>query len=119
VEDILDSSAIPAGLHINKAKTIHSSKKRNRQVTGVTLGSDCKPHIPRAFKRRIRGMIHRFAKLSDQERVSLAGMISYVVGHEPTFTNSLVKKYGFETFKTVTELKTLADRQQIHAQGKE
>jgi RNA-directed DNA polymerase len=118
VEGILQAAAIPKGLRLNKAKTIHSSKKRNRQVTGIVLGSDGKPHVPRAYKRTIRSMIHRFAGLGEQEKTSLAGMISYVIGHEPSFTNSLIKKYGFEVFKTVTELKSLEERQVLHAKRK-
>jgi len=118
VESLLQQASIPKGLQLNKAKTIHSSKKRNRQVTGIVLGSDGKPHVPRAYKRVIRSMIHRFAGLSDQEKASLAGMISYVVGHEPNFTNSLIKKYGFAVFTTVTELKTLEERQRLRAARK-
>jgi RNA-directed DNA polymerase len=114
VEAILRAVEIPANLRLNLSKTVHSSKKRNRQVTGINLGSDGKPHVPRAYKRLIRSMIHRFAVLDERQKVSLAGMISYVVGHEPGFTNSLIKKYGFEVFQSVTALKSLAERQEIH-----
>jgi RNA-directed DNA polymerase len=83
VEAVLRSISLPADLHLNSGKTVHSSKKRNRQVTGINLGSDGKPHVPRSYKRQIRSMVHRFASLSEAEKTSLAGMISYVVGHEP------------------------------------
>lgn len=114
VDNILRAILVPADLHLNIDKTVHSSKKRNRQVTGINLGSDGQPHVPRAYKRQIRSMIHRFVTLGEAEKTTLAGMISYVVGHEPDFTNSLIKKYGFEVFKAVTTLKSLEERQAIH-----
>jgi len=119
VESILRTISIPANLQLNTSKTVHSSKKKNRQVTGITLGSDGRPHVPRSYKRQIRSMIHRFATLEEADRMSLAGMISYVVGHEPEFTNSLIKKYGFDVFKTVTTLKSLEERQAIHRKHKQ
>ncbi len=68
VRTILRETTIPANLRLNAAKTIHSSKKRNRMVTGITLGSDAKPHVPRSYKRLIRSMIYKFSGLNDQQK---------------------------------------------------
>jgi len=118
VEAILRASVIPQNLRLNRKKTVFSSKKNNRQVTGITLGSDGIPRVPRSYKRLIRSLIHRFGLLSDKEKISLAGMISYVVGFEPSFMNGLVKKYGFDTYQLVTQLKTLEERQEIHKKSR-
>ena len=113
VAGILRTIGVPKNLQLNLSKTVHSSKKGNRQVTGITLGSDGLPHVPRQYKRWIRSLIHKFDSLNDLQKESLTGMISYVSGLEPDFTNSLVKKYGYEQFKRVTAVKTLLDRQAL------
>lgn len=90
---------IPSGLSLNVRKTRHSSKKGARRVTGVVLGSDGKLHIGRALKRRIRAMIHKFSALTDAERATLSGLMSYAVGFDPDFKNSLIAKYGLATVR--------------------
>lgn len=75
-------------------KTRHSSKKRARRVTGVVLGSNGKLYVGRDLKRRIRAMIHKFSALTDVERATLSGLMSYAVGFDPDFKNSLIAKYG-------------------------
>lgn len=84
----------PSNLRLNLAKTRHSSKKRVRRVTGITLGSDELPHIGRAVKRRIRAQVHQLDSLDGTQRASLAGLLAYVLGHDPGFVNTLIKKYG-------------------------
>jgi len=114
VKIILDQITIPAALKINQNKTWHSSKKGRRRVTGVTLGSDGKPHIPRSYKRIIRSMVHKYEQLNEMQKVALPGMISFVAGEEPEFVNSLITKYGFERISQVTKVLSLAERQRIH-----
>ncbi|MBM3726465.1 MAG: RNA-directed DNA polymerase [Acidobacteria bacterium] len=94
VEQTVRVATLPGNLAINHGKTRHSSKKRLRRVTGIVIGSDGKAHVGRGVKRKIRGMIHRFDSLNDQDRASLAGLIAYVIGFDPAFLNSLVTKYG-------------------------
>jgi len=112
---ILNDAELPANLSINPAKTVHSSKKKNRQVTGITLGSDGKPHVPRKYKRLIRSQIFKYEELDDRQKVSLTGMISYVAGCEPDFINRLISKYGFEKINYVMTLRPLEERQRLHA----
>jgi len=87
---------LPRSLAINPAKTRHSSKGRTRRVTGITLGSDGKPYIGRALKRKIRAMIHQIDALDAKRRGSLAGLIAYAGGFDPDFVNSLITKYGHD-----------------------
>jgi len=94
VPRVLSSLGVPTQLRINASKTSHTSKRHRRLVTGIILGSDDHPHVPRAAKRYIRSMIHNWARLTDEQKKSLAGWIAYVRGFEPQFVNQLIKKFG-------------------------
>lgn len=94
VFSVVSSLEVPAALSLNVSKTRHSSKRGARRVTGIVLGSDGKPHVGRDLKRRIRAMIHTYSALSAEERATLSGLVSYAVGFDPDFKNSLIAKYG-------------------------
>jgi len=94
VSNVVAKLAFPRGLSLNAAKTRRSSKRGRRRVTGITLGSDGKPHVGRQLKRKVRAMIHDWDALDPATRASLAGLIAYVAGFEPDFVNSLITKYG-------------------------
>ena len=91
----LASALIPAQLKLNESKTRHASRKGRRVVTGIILGSDGKIYVGRALKRMIRAQIHQYDNLSNTERKSLAGLISYAQSVDPEFVNALIRKYGF------------------------
>jgi RNA-directed DNA polymerase len=94
VERAISELELPSGLKINSAKTRHSSRRGTRRVTGIILGSDGKPHIGRALKRRIRSLIHKFDSLDSTTRCRLTGMLAYAIGFDPQFINRLITKYG-------------------------
>lgn len=94
VISVVPSLEVPSGLSLNIQKTRHLSKKGARRVTGIVLGSDGKPYVGRDLKRRIRAMIHRYDLLGANEQATLGGLISYAVGFDPDFKNSLIAKYG-------------------------
>lgn len=94
VADVVRSLRTPTNLKLNALKTRHSSRKDKRRVTGITIGSDGRPHLGRDRKREIRALIHRHAVLKGEERAYLAGLISFAIGIEPQFLNDLIKKYG-------------------------
>jgi RNA-directed DNA polymerase len=94
VPEIIRNLKLPANLRINAAKTRHSSKRGARHVTGITLGSDGFAYVGRAYKRKIRALIHKVDSLDGPRRASLAGMIAYTTGLDPQFKNSLIEKYG-------------------------
>ena len=95
VEIVVSGLVLPAHLKINSDKTRHSSKRRTRRVTGIILGSDSKPHVGRALKRKIRSLIFSVDSLDASSRASLSGLLSYAVGFESDFMNSLIMKYGY------------------------
>jgi RNA-directed DNA polymerase len=96
VTELVEQITLPAGLHINSAKTRHSSTKGRRRVTGVVLGSDGHIHTGRSYKRQICKDVHKFPTLPPVAKRELAGKISYVRSIEPAFLNKLVLKYGVE-----------------------
>lgn len=83
-------------LTINSAKTVHSSKKHHRQVTGLVLSAENQVSIGREKKRLLKGLVFRHlqGKLSMEELSNLRGQISFVSSVEPSFITSLEDKYG-------------------------
>lgn len=83
-------------LTINEEKTVFSSRKHTRIVTGLYLTSDRKISIGRRKKRFIKGMVHRYleGKLDEKQIAYLRGFLSYVKGVEPNFLTRLRKKFG-------------------------
>ena len=94
ISTLIAGLQMPGHLAINAAKTRHSSKRRARRVTGIVLGCDGTPYIGRDLKRKIRAMIYQIDSLDGPARLKLAGFLSYAVGFDPDFMNSLITKYG-------------------------
>ena len=61
ITPILASLEYPK-LKINDAKTIFSSKKNNRHVTGLVLTNENKVSLGRERKRYIRSLVYKFSK---------------------------------------------------------
>jgi RNA-directed DNA polymerase len=104
VSRICRNLRFPASLALNPTKVRHSSKRGARRVTGVVLGSDGRAYVGRRLKRKIRAQIHHLERLSPTERSSLAGLIAYVMGNDPSFINSLINKYGLERVRQSRQL---------------
>lgn len=87
-------------LQLNWEKTVFTSRKRLRLVTGLVLTSTKKVSIGRVRKRRVKSLVFRFSKgrLSAAERARLCGLISYIRSVEPTFVEALKKKHGTDLF---------------------
>ncbi|MDA2933455.1 retron St85 family RNA-directed DNA polymerase [Acidobacteria bacterium AH-259-D05] len=83
-------------LRINAAKTVFTSRKRRRLVTGLVLTSDKQISLGRKKKRKIRGMVFRFIQnqLDAQEIAYLRGYLAFAQSVEPSFIHSLERKYG-------------------------
>lgn len=98
----LETSRWP-NLQINNEKTVFSSKRRRRIVTGLVLSSEGKISIGRSKKRWIRGLVYRYKKgeLSSYELSYLRGYLAHVHAVETTFLTSLRKKFGYRTIKKV------------------
>lgn len=85
-------------LEINENKTVYTSKKRRRVVTGIVLTSDNKLSIGREEKRRVRTEIYLFLKgeLVVEKISTLRGQLNYYQSIEPKLISSLKKKFGEE-----------------------
>lgn len=102
VEETLRDQFYPR-LRINDEKTSFTSKKRRRSVTGLTLTSEDKISIGRDKKREIKTLCHIFqtGALSPERLAYLRGYLSFVHSVEPTFIDSLRRKYGTETMDRI------------------
>lgn len=85
-------------LTINSSKTVFSSKKNRRRVTGLVITNDGEISLGRERKRLIRSKIDYYAKkkLSRQEELTLRGLIAFAIDVEPTFVDNMKKKYSSE-----------------------
>lgn len=83
-------------LRINDAKTVFTSRKRKRLITGLVLTAAKKISLGRHCKRRIRSLVYKnkTAGLSGEQRGYLRGFIAYAHSVEPEFVESMRKKYG-------------------------
>ena len=102
IEGVLKKLEYPT-LKINHSKTVFSSKKNNRHVTGLVLTNDNAISLGRDRKRYIRSLVYGFCnkKLSDDESIKLRGLISFAKHVEPTFFRSLVKKYSLAVISDI------------------
>lgn len=98
VETVLGNIDYPK-LSINKSKTIHTSKKRNRKVTGLTISNSGKASVGRDRKRIISAMVHKasLGKMTPDELQILQGQLGFIKFVDYEFLASLKRKYGSET----------------------
>ena len=95
IENILQALPYPI-LSINKDKTIFSSKKFNRHVTGVTISNDGKMSIGHQNKRILRTRVFEVSKLSVVKIAQLKGYLSFINQIEPDFILKLRSKYPLQ-----------------------
>lgn len=95
VDKICKEIAYPA-LSINSKKTVFSSKKNNRHVTGLVLTNDGDVSLGRERKRYIKSLVYQYSMgaLNEDQVQKLKGLISFSRHVEFSFYISLVKKYG-------------------------
>lgn len=84
----------PKSLYINRSKTIHSSKKRRRMVTGLIISNDKKVSLGRSKKRELRSLVYKWEGLAVKEKNHLKGTLAYVSDVEPELINQFCKKFG-------------------------
>lgn len=87
-------------LQLNDAKTVFTSKKHRRQLTGLILTNEGKPSLGREKKRLIRAMAHRFFlnQLSQDEILHLRGLLAFAFSIEPLFFGSISRMIGEGAF---------------------
>jgi RNA-directed DNA polymerase len=98
-------------LRLNEDKTIWTSKKHHRSVTGLVLSSQGHLSLGRARKRHIRSMIHRFSmgRLETQECKQLRGLLAFAKDVEPSFITSLINKYSREVIIQIQRFSETGD----------
>lgn len=87
-------------LQLNDAKTVFTSKKHRRQLTGLILTNEGKPSLGREKKRLIRSMAHRFSlnQLPQDQILHLRGLLAFAFSIEPVFFSSINRMIGEEAF---------------------
>jgi RNA-directed DNA polymerase len=90
-------------LTINDKKTVFTSRKHTKLVTGLTITPDKKVSIGRAKKRYIKSLVFKYCTgdLSVEENSYLRGFLSYTKSVDPDFIRSLNKKYGKDKIKGI------------------
>ncbi|MFW9738146.1 retron St85 family RNA-directed DNA polymerase [Vibrio parahaemolyticus] len=82
-------------LVINDSKTIFSSKKHNRHVTGLTINNNGSISLGRKRKKYISSLVFEYInnRLNDDDFNHLAGLLSFGYNVEPMFIHRLSRKY--------------------------
>ena len=97
VGEVCDQIESPR-LRVNKAKTVHSSRKHRRRVTGLILTNDGEVSLGRERKRELRAALHSFTlgRLDKAAQLKLAGWLAFAKGVEPSFLKRMEVRYGSE-----------------------
>ena len=103
---ILEDISSPR-IRLNEEKTVFSSKRFNRHVTGVTITNDAKASLGRALKRSIRTQVFLTGKEkhSYKRLWKLKGLLAHAHHIEPDFVVKLNAKYPKE-MKRLKSLKS-------------
>ena len=84
-------------LSINHDKTIMTSKKRKRIITGLVITSENKISIGKEKKDSVKKLIYNIINKGDYTSASyVSGYLSYIKSVEPKFLVILKRKYGEE-----------------------
>ena len=89
---IIAELASPA-LSINETKTVFSSRRHNRHVTGITITNEGQMSIGRSRKRQLRSRVFRANELDDVGIASLRGQLAFVNQIESDFITKLKLRY--------------------------
>lgn len=106
-------------LAINRRKVVFTSRKHNRNVTGLTLTSDRRISIGHDKKRMLRSLVYKFAQgeLSVKDVSYLRGYLSYVKSVEPNFIAKLRMKYDSAVIRRIMKAE-LAARKVVKSKKK-
>ncbi|KZK95863.1 Reverse transcriptase (RNA-dependent DNA polymerase) [Pseudovibrio sp. Ad46] len=92
INELLGDIRLPR-LRINEEKTVFSSKKFNRHVTGITISNEGQASLGRSKKRRLKAAVHSADKLTEIERFKLRGRLAFAKQVDPKFIELLHAKY--------------------------
>jgi retron-type reverse transcriptase len=102
IEKICHKMKSPS-LVINTDKTIFTSKKHRRRVTGLILSNEGKVSLGRERKRSISAKIHHYTlgDFSKADILKLKGLLAFAMDVEPSFIERMRRKY---TTKTIDDI---------------
>lgn len=91
-------------LKLNEEKTVLSTKKYRRIVTGLVLANDGQVSLGRDRKRLIRAELdHAFkAKMPVEDMYRLAGVLAFAKDIEPDFFERIAAKYGADVINRLS-----------------
>lgn len=94
IDDICKKLNFPKNLSINLGKTVFTSKKHNRTLTGLVISNDGKIGIGREKKRKLRITAHKasLGLLSEPEIEKFKGMLAFLLSIDPDLSNYLKNK---------------------------
>ncbi|MGM0906746.1 MAG: retron St85 family RNA-directed DNA polymerase [Pseudomonadota bacterium] len=92
-------------LTVNTDKTVNTSKKHNRHVTGLTITNDAKLSLGRERKRNLSSAVHHYSlsKLSDNRAAVIAGWLRFALHVEPSFVTRLREKYSDDVVENLLQ----------------
>ena len=107
IENILKEIEYPK-LIINNKKTLNFSKKYTRRITGLVITNDKKVSLGRDKKRKIKSLVYKFKerRLEKKKILQLKGWLAFAQDVEPSFYETLQKKYGKEVILAIRKYKT-------------
>ena len=87
-------------LSLNEEKTVFTSKKFRRQLTGLILTNEGKPSLGREKKRLIRSMAHHYSNgnLAPDQVSHLRGLLAFAHSIEPLFVQTITKMIGDQAY---------------------
>lgn len=102
---LIFSKSTRVKLSINEEKTSYLSKKYKRSVTGMILKPDGGISIGRDRKRFIKSGVYKILSQEDNPelRERIKGMLAWAMDVEPSFYESLTRKFGAIELKKLME----------------
>jgi RNA-directed DNA polymerase len=90
-------------LRINESKTVFTSWKRRRLVTGLVLTSKGEISLGRRQKRYIRSLVQKYRmRILDRDGADyLRGFLAYALSVDPVYVTTLGRKYGESTVRAI------------------
>lgn len=94
IKIICEQLNYPRKLEINSEKTVFTSRKHNRTLTGLVISNTGKVSIGREKKRKLRVIAHKASlRLLDQESLDkFKGTLSFLLSIDPDFSYYLKQK---------------------------
>ena len=87
-------------LQLNEGKTVYTSKKHHRELTGLTLSNEGFASIGREKKRLIRSMAYSYSRgnLRLEEYSKLRGWMAFVNSVDPQYIESIRRMIGDDAY---------------------